>query len=131
MGGFRLRDFYQYLGVGPTASLEEVKAAYRRKAIRHHPNRGGSHSEMVAINEAWEVLSNQKLRRQYDEQRQAGTSNRAAFEGTRQRSRNYERNWHKFDSWLSSISRDFDSAQFGSKRVFGMEMPTTSKSVSG
>ena len=129
-GGFRLRNYYQLLEINRVASFEEVKAAYRRKALRHHPDRGGSHAEMVAINEAWEVLSDPTLRGEYDQHLKAGTANEATFDEARQRSRNYEKNWGKFDSWLSSISRDFDSAQFGSKKMFGMDMPTASKSVS-
>ena len=125
-----MQDYYDVLEVEPTASFEQVKAAYRRKALRHHPDRGGSHSEMVSINEAWEVLSNADLRRQYDEQRKSGETDKAAFEEARKRSKNYERNWKKFDSWLSSISRDFNSAEFGSKTFLGMNMPTASNSIS-
>ena len=76
------------------------------------------------------MLSDPTLRGEYDQHLKAGTANEATFEEARQRSRNDEKNWAKFDSWLSSISRDFDSAQFGSKRMFGMDMPTASKSVS-
>lgn len=129
---FRLQNYYQVLGVEPTASFEVIKKAYRRKAMQHHPDRGGLHAQMVTVNEAWEVLSNPKVRFQYDEMQKSGsTLDGTAFAEARRRSRSYERDWNKFDSWLSSVSRDFESAEFGSKNVFGMEMPTSSNSISG
>ena len=125
-----MQNYYDTLGVDRKASFEQLKAAFRKKALQCHPDRGGTHGAMVKINEAWEVLSDPKLRQQYDEQLQSGNSNEATFEEARQRSRNYERDWRRFDSWLSSISRDFNSAEFGSKAFFGMEMPTASNSIS-
>lgn len=35
---------------------EEIKAAYRKSALKHHPDRGGKHEDMVAINEATKIL---------------------------------------------------------------------------
>jgi DnaJ domain len=48
---------YQILGVPPHASLTQVKSAYRQAAANHHPDCGGSHEAMVAINAAYEQLS--------------------------------------------------------------------------
>jgi DnaJ domain len=45
---------YQILGVIPPVSMDELKAAYRKSAALHHPDRGGSHQTMVGINEAYE-----------------------------------------------------------------------------
>lgn len=63
---------YRRLGVSPDATAEQIRAAYREAARRHHPDaraaRGsaGSDDEMAAINEAWRVLSNPVLRARYD-----------------------------------------------------------------
>lgn len=44
------------LGVSVAASWDEVQRAYRSAALRHHPDRGGSHEVMVAINQAFDRL---------------------------------------------------------------------------
>ena len=55
--------------MAPTASAEEIRAAYRRQARRLHPDVGqrGSATEMSALNEAWRVLGDPVRRRRYDE----------------------------------------------------------------
>ena len=61
---------YELLGVTPECSFEELRNAYRRLARRHHPDVATAPSaerSMAAVNEAWRVLSNQTLRRNYDE----------------------------------------------------------------
>jgi hypothetical protein len=48
-------DWRSVLGIGPHATLDEARAAYRRKASEHHPDRGGSADTMTAINNAWSI----------------------------------------------------------------------------
>ena len=45
------------IGVSPHSSLTQIKSAYRHAAANHHPDRGGSHETMVAINTAYEQLT--------------------------------------------------------------------------
>lgn len=47
----------EVLGVPPTATQEEIKAAYRRLAMKHHPDRGGSADEFQKIKTAYEQLT--------------------------------------------------------------------------
>src|SRR2546426_5009158 len=64
------RDLYEVLGVKPTASLDAIKRAYRRLVKRYHPdvNKARGAKEMfLEVKEAYEVLSNPLLRREYDE----------------------------------------------------------------
>src|SRR5215831_11844935 len=64
------RDYYEVLGVSRTAGEEELKKAYRRLAIQFHPDRnpGDKQAEekFKEINEAYQVLSDQEKRAQYD-----------------------------------------------------------------
>lgn len=65
------KDYYKTLGVAKTANAKEIKAAYRKLAREHHPdrNRGDKKSEarFKEVNEANDVLSDPEKRRRYDE----------------------------------------------------------------
>lgn len=50
-------NYYDILGVSPGASLREITEAYRRLALQHHPDRGGSIVEFQKISEAYQKLS--------------------------------------------------------------------------
>ncbi len=63
------RDYYQVLGVSRDATPEEVNKAFRRLAMKYHPDRNKSddaHDRFKAINEAYEVLSDPERRVMYD-----------------------------------------------------------------
>lgn len=61
------KDYYQILGVSKDASEDEIKRAYRRLAHKYHPDKpGGDAARFKEINEAYQVLSNQKKRAEYD-----------------------------------------------------------------
>lgn len=51
-------DYYKILGVPRGASEEQIKKAYRKLAMKHHPDRGGNEAEFKRIKEAYEALSN-------------------------------------------------------------------------
>lgn len=65
-------DYYKTLGVSRTASADEIKKAFRKLARTHHPDAGGDEARFKEINEAYEVLSDEKKRKLYD---QYGTAN--------------------------------------------------------
>lgn len=65
-------DYYKTLGVSRTASADEIKKAFRKLARTHHPDAGGDEARFKEINEAYEVLSDDKKRQLYD---QYGTAN--------------------------------------------------------
>jgi molecular chaperone DnaJ len=59
-------NYYDILGVSKDAGQEEIKKAYRKKAIEHHPDKGGDESRFREAAEAYETLSDEGKRRQYD-----------------------------------------------------------------
>jgi molecular chaperone DnaJ len=60
------KDYYQILGLSRGATTEEVKAAFRRLALEHHPDRGGNAEKFKEANEAYQVLSDPERREHYD-----------------------------------------------------------------
>ena len=75
------RDYYEILGVSKTASADELKKAYRRLAVQHHPDRGGSEEQFKEANEAYEVLKDPSKRQRYDQFGHAGVGSSAASDG--------------------------------------------------
>lgn len=66
------RDFYEVLGVTKSASDADIKSAYRKMALKWHPDRNADKKEEAEqkfkeINEAYQVLSNKEKRAQYDQ----------------------------------------------------------------
>lgn len=50
-------ELYDVLGVSPVATTEDIKKAFKKLAIKHHPDRGGDMEKFKEINAAHEVLS--------------------------------------------------------------------------
>lgn len=79
------RDYYDILGVSKTASIEEIKSAYRKMALKHHPDRnpGDKKAEEMfkEVAEAYEVLSDTKKRATYDQFGKAGMDGNPGHHG--------------------------------------------------
>ena len=79
------RDYYEVLGVAKTATAEEIKKAYRKKAIQYHPDKNPGDKEaeekFKEAAEAYEVLSDPQKRQRYDQFGFAGMSGVGGFSG--------------------------------------------------
>lgn len=61
------KDYYKTLGVGKNATQDQIKTAFRKLAHQHHPDKqGGNEAKFKEINEAYQVLGDEKKRAQYD-----------------------------------------------------------------
>ena len=111
-------DYYGTLGVQPDASPEDLKKAYRKRAMECHPDRGGSHAQMVEVLEAWEILSDSGKRAHYDSARinpadtQIQQVVREEARTAQSQAENYPRQWSEFEKWQQSIFGDFGRAKY-------------------
>jgi molecular chaperone DnaJ len=80
------RDYYEVLGLTRTAAIEEIKSAYRKAALKWHPDRNPANKAEAEVNfrectEAYSVLSDPQKRQVYDTYGHAGLSSSGAGQG--------------------------------------------------
>jgi len=68
------KNYYDILGVKEDASAEEIKKAFKKAAVKHHPDRGGDKKKFQEMNEAYQVIGDEKKKGQYDAYRKGGYS---------------------------------------------------------
>lgn len=122
------KDYYQILGVNKNASQEEIKKAYRKLALKYHPDRGGDQSKFKEINEAYQILGDSQKRAQYDQFGSAGFDG-SGFGGFNQGNQTYRysagSNWDDifgqggfgFGGGLGDIFEDFFGQTFSQVQV--------------
>lgn len=101
-----MKDYYQILGVDRTATDEEIRQAFRKLAMKHHPDRGGDSSRFQEINEAHAVLGDKQKRRDYDTPQsgfqQFGFGQRSPFQDMFDQFRRQTRQTHvRLTLWIS------------------------------
>ena len=78
-------NYYNTLGLRRDSSVEEIKKVYRKLAMQYHPDRNGgspeSEDRLKEINEAYQILGDEKKRRLYDLQYRLPFENYAFYEG--------------------------------------------------
>ena len=60
------RDYYEVLGISKPSNQEEIKKAYRKKSMEHHPDKGGNEDAFKEVAEAYETLSDPQKKESYD-----------------------------------------------------------------
>ena len=61
-----IKNLYKELGLKENATQSEIKSSYRRLVKKHHPDTGGEKDKFLAIQDAWETLSDPLKKKQYD-----------------------------------------------------------------
>lgn len=115
------RDYYEVLGVGKDASPDEIKKAFRRLAVLHHPDKeGGDETKFKELNEAYEVLKDGEKRKRYDQFGHAGVGGSgggrgpSGFEGFNFNGQNI--NFDFGDMGLGDIFGSFFGGGFGGQQ---------------
>ncbi|HSW99945.1 MAG TPA: molecular chaperone DnaJ [Patescibacteria group bacterium] len=103
------RDYYEVLGVGKNASADEIKKAFRRLAVQHHPDKeGGDETKFKELNEAYEVLKDASKRQRYDQFGHAGVGGGADASGG-----------NPFGGGFNGQNVNFDFGDLGLGDIFG------------
>lgn len=70
------KDYYAILGADESTPQIQIDRLYKRLAAQRHPDKGGTEEEMKSLNEAYRVLKNEQIRREYDAERSRSAEHR-------------------------------------------------------
>lgn len=113
------KDYYEVLGINRSATQDEVKKAYRKKAMQYHPDRNPDNKEaeekFKEVNEAYEVISDPQKRKMYDQFGHAAFTQGAGAGGG---GRNFGGGGFDFSDIFGDFEDIFDGfgSMFGNRR---------------
>lgn len=117
------RDFYEVLGIKKEASADEVKKAFRKKAMQYHPDKNpgdkAAEEKFKEINEAYEILSDEDKRDKYDRFGFAGIDPNAAFSGAQGQGQGPGTSYQTYGNFNGSDYEFFDFSGRGFGDIFG------------
>lgn len=104
------RDYYEVLGVSKSASDDELKKAFRKAAVKHHPDKeGGDETKFKEANEAYDVLKDKQKRQRYDQFGHAGVGGSPSGGG----------GGNPFDGYTNGQGFEFNFGDGGLGDIFG------------
>lgn len=123
-----MKNYYSILGVSKTASKDEIKKSFRKLIMKYHPDKNsGSESakkKTIELNEAYAVLSNEKLRKEYDNIQTSKSSGstgkypyKSAYENQRRHEQYTDNPEQFYQDYIFEDFNDFINRSFNS--VFG------------
>lgn len=110
-----MKDYYKVLNVSTDATKDEIKKAFRSLAKKYHPDRNANDKEALRkfqeVNEAYEVLSNEEARKQYDDKRKSGFKESSKAEGNNKnnKSSNHNRKYEDKSASMENLNKYFES----------------------
>ncbi|WDI79321.1 J domain-containing protein [Candidatus Vidania fulgoroideae] len=126
-----MKDYYSILGVSKEASLEEIKIAYKRLAMKYHPDRNkdsNSEEKFKEINEAYMTLSCSNKRAEYDNKSNYDNN----YENNYHQNQNYYQNFNDFSyednsdkNYNINVEITLEESQLGTKKVTSIPINIT------
>ena len=100
-----MKDYYKILGVSEDSSADEIKRAFRKLAVQHHPDRGGDEKKFKEANEAYDTLKDINKKQEYDTMRRFGSRSRGQGSGFRFNTGNFDEFFGGdfFDEFMSGV----------------------------
>lgn len=112
------KDYYEVLGVNKSASADEIKKAFRKKAVKYHPDKqGGDEAKFKEASEAYEVLKDESKRQRYDQFGHAGVGGGPSGGGPGAGGFNYEDIFGGFGGGQGGVHVDLGDLGLGD--IFG------------
>lgn len=154
------RDYYEVLGISKDASADEIKKAFRKLAVKHHPDKeGGDETKFKEINEAYEVLKDASKRQRYDQFGHAGVGGSSSggaaggspfegFQGFNGQNINFDfgdlgdifgsffgggqqRSPHRGQDVAMNVTLSFEEAVFGAEKEISLTLDDTCSHCKG
>ena len=123
-------DYYTTLDVSKTASLDDIKKAYRRMAMKYHPDRnGGDDTQFKKIQEAYDVLSDPQKRQMYDNPRPQFSFNHDNMDMNDLFSQFFGQRRNQKQTFRTQVTVSLVDAYKGSTHTLQINTPTGNKVI--